>query len=88
MRFFCIFILSSILVGCTIETNKIYVAQKSITVYKTATDGGSDIAFVLMAGDECEFVGEQQNKVYLFKQVRCGSRDGWTADWMEFSLKE
>lgn len=68
------------MVACSPRPIKV-VASKIINVYTQLVD---DLAFNVKAGDICFIVDEQQNKVYLFKKMKCNGRIGWTADLADF----
>lgn len=60
------------------------VARTDVPLYREPVDGTTDMIYLVKQGEVCNFGREVVNKVFLFKEVKCGEAVGWTADWMEF----
>ncbi|WP_089082356.1 hypothetical protein [Aquitalea magnusonii] len=82
-----VLLIGLLVVGCSPRPIKV-VALKSINVYKQPVDGTSDLVFNVKAGDVCFIIDKQQNKVYLFKKMKCNDRVGWTPDWADFRFED
>jgi len=70
-----VLLIGLLVVACSPRPIKV-VASKIINVYTQLVDGANDLAFNVKAGDICFIVDEQQNKVYLFKKMKCNGRIG------------
>lgn len=81
-----VLLIGLLIIGCSPRPIKV-VASNRINFYKQHVDGMSDLTFNVKAGDVCFIIYEQQNKVYLFKKIKCNDRVGWAPDWADFRFE-